>query len=154
MQKHETDPEALLEIFQKTLIQAGIKVTHQRLEIFKELCKTAGHPDAETIYKNIASKLPTISLDTVYRTLQLFAKLGLIDIFGTQYSRMRFDTNTKPHHHFICTNCGTIYDFYSEELSNLNIPDAVRKIGEIQKIQLEIKGICHQCANEAESTKT
>jgi Fur family peroxide stress response transcriptional regulator len=127
------------------LKQAGIRLTHQRLEIFKEVAKSEDHPDAETVYQEISNRLPTVSLDTVYRTLHLLSDLGLIDTLGTPTRGVRFDANTVSHHHFICTRCGTMRDFYSDKLDRLRLPDSVRSLGQPLKAQVEVKGICRQC---------
>ncbi|MBC8317138.1 MAG: transcriptional repressor, partial [Desulfobulbaceae bacterium] len=55
--------------FEKACRKANLKITHQRLEIFRELAKALDHPSAESLYKRLQKKLPTLSLDTVYRTL-------------------------------------------------------------------------------------
>ena len=73
--------------------------------------------------------LPTVSLDTVYRTRWLLTDLGLITTLGLPRGRFRFDGNMKPHHHFICTRCGLTGDFYSEELDRLAIAEAVHEFG-------------------------
>lgn len=129
------------------LKRAGVKLTHQRLEIFREVVGSSEHPDAETIFNGVRERVPTVSLDTVYRTLWLFADLGLIATLGPPRDRMRFDANVKPHHHFMCSKCGLTRDFYCEEFDRLRVPDAVRNFGGIEKIQVEITGVCQRCAS-------
>jgi Fur family peroxide stress response transcriptional regulator len=131
--------------FKRVLKRAGVKLTHQRLEIFREAAKSGDHPDAGTIYKSVRERVPTVSLDTVYRTLGLLLDLGLINTLGPR-DRVRFDANTSPHHHFICKKCGMTRDIYSEELERLKVPDAVKTLGKAESAHLEIKGICHQCS--------
>jgi Fur family transcriptional regulator, peroxide stress response regulator len=133
---------------QEGLKKAGVKLTHQRLEIFKEVAKSGDHPDAETIYKGLRKRLPTVSLDTVYRTLWLLLDLGLIDTLGTPHHGVRFDANTRPHHHFVCKKCGMTSDFYCEELDQITIPAAVKKLGRVEKTQVEIRGVCSRCSKK------
>ena len=67
--------------------EAGLRLTHQRLEIYSELELACDHPTAEIIHQRIRKKMPTISLDTVYRTLATFARHGLINKVETVESR-------------------------------------------------------------------
>ena len=80
--------------------EAGLKITHQRLEIFRELAGTEEHPDAETIFRAVQLRMPTVSLDTVYRTLWMLHDLGLVKTLGPQRHGVRFDANLDRHHHF------------------------------------------------------
>jgi Fur family peroxide stress response transcriptional regulator len=97
------------------------------------------------VYEKLKPNMPSISLDTVYRTLWLLAKNGLISTVGFPFERAKFDGNLKPHHHFICTMCGTIYDVYDEKLDKLPVPESIDGIGEVASTQVEIKGICKNC---------
>ncbi len=111
----DTEVARRLERFRATAREAGIKLTHQRLEVFRELASTEDHPDAETVFHGVRERVPTVSLDTVYRTLWLLEDLGLIVTLGPRRERARFDANLDSHHHFICENCGLVRDFEHEE---------------------------------------
>lgn len=128
------------------LKQAGVKLTHQRLEICREIASASSHPDAEAVFMGVRERVPTISLDTVYRTLWKLLDLGLISTLGIPRERMRFDGNTVPHHHFLCTKCGEARDFYSEDFDQLRVPDDVRTYGIVQKTQVEVRGVCLRCS--------
>jgi len=128
------------------LKRAGFRMTHQRLEVCRQLAGATDHPDAEAVYLGVRERVPTISLDTVYRTLWLLRDLGLTDALTTSRPGMRFDGNPAPHHHFICSTCGEAYDFYSEEFDQLQVPREVRAHGTVQKIQVEMRGTCLRCA--------
>jgi Fur family peroxide stress response transcriptional regulator len=101
--------------------ELGIKVTPQRIAIYKELASTDQHPSTETIYKKIKDYYPNISLTTVYRTLETFEKLGLISVVNVLYNAARYDANLDPHHHIVCTECKKVEDVYDESLNNLDI---------------------------------
>ena len=122
-----------------------IKGTHQRTEIYRQLASTDAHPDAKTIYRQVRRRIPAISFDTVYRTLRLFEKKGLISRVGHQGESARFDANMDRHHHFVCTACGLIKDFRSEALDCLPIPKSVEAFGRIQSAQVQVRGICLAC---------
>jgi Fur family peroxide stress response transcriptional regulator len=123
----------------------GVKATHQRSEIYRELASTKEHPDAETIYKRVRERIPAISLDTVYRTLRLLEKKGLISRMGFLGEKTRFDGNTHRHHHFVCTECGFIGDIYNEEWNDFQAPSDVRTLGTVNSIHVEVRGLCKAC---------
>jgi len=123
----------------------GVKATHQRSEIYRELVGTNEHPDAETIYTRVRKRIPSISLDTVYRTLRLLEKKGLISRVGFLGEKTRFDANTDRHHHFVCTGCGFIGDIYNEEWNDVRVPSDVRTMGKVNSIHVEVRGLCKAC---------
>ena len=131
--------------FKEKCRKSGAKLTHQRLEIFREVAQSSDHPDAETVFSGVRERMPTVSLDTVYRTLWWLKDLGLIKTLGPQRERARFDANLGRHHHFICIQCGLTRDFCSEKFNKLKLPESVQKIGHAEMTQVEVKGICHQC---------
>ena len=74
--------EARLQQLKDGARKAGVKLTHQRLEIFRELAATAEHPDADAIFRAVQQRVPTVSVDTVYRTLWRLHDLGLVTTLG------------------------------------------------------------------------
>jgi Fur family peroxide stress response transcriptional regulator len=138
-------PEEQLSVFVERCRAAGIKATHQRTEILRELAVSDGHPDVETVFRCVRRRMPAISLDTVYRTLRLFEEKGIISRVGSSRERARFDVNTDRHHHFVCTECGRIHDFTSEELDRYTAPPSVQALGEIDRVYVELRGRCRQC---------
>ena len=127
---------------------SGVKLTHQRMEIFREVAMSEEHPDAEKIYNSVRKRLPSISLDTVYRTLWSLLDLGLITTLGLPRKTVRFDANMKLHHHFVCTRCGMTRDFYSKELDRLKIPGSEKILETVQRTQVEVSGICMKCSGK------
>jgi Fur family transcriptional regulator, peroxide stress response regulator len=123
----------------------AIKVTHQRYVILQELAGNQEHPDVEAIYRKVRCKIPSISLDTVYRALRLFEDKGIISRVGSIKDRTRFDTHTEPHHHFICSRCGLIGDFASETFNQLTAPVEVGVLGQIDCVYVELRGVCRKC---------
>jgi len=142
----EREVEKRVQVFIRMCRQLGMKVTHQRLEIFRELAASASHPDAESIYKAVRRHMPTISRDTVYRTLATIETAGLIRKVEPIVESARYDANMRQHHHFICTKCGRISDFYSTELNDLPIPESVHELGIIASAHVEVRGTCSVCA--------
>ncbi|WP_197460532.1 Fur family transcriptional regulator [Thermodesulfatator autotrophicus] len=134
-----------LKKFEEICRQHGIKVTPQRLAIYRELLTSKDHPSAVNIYEKVKEYFPHISLDTVNRTLLLFADLGLAQIIEGRGDPKRFDPNLSPHHHFRCIKCGRIIDFYCQEYDQLKVPEDLQKKYIITRMRVNIEGICDEC---------
>jgi Fur family peroxide stress response transcriptional regulator len=138
--------ERRIERFVDTCRQHGMKVTHQRMEVFRELAGTEEHPDAEAIYQSVRRRVPAISRDTVYRTLASLEEQGLVRKAEILFSKARYDANTDRHHHFVCTECGLVRDVYSEALNELPIPKAATSLGRVESAHVQLRGVCAACA--------
>lgn len=134
-----------MERFGEECRRSGLRITHQRTEVFRELAGTGEHPDAETLYQRLRRRVPTISRDTVYRTLAALEARGLVRKAGILFSRARYDANMACHHHFVCTECGRVSDFYSQALDNMPIPRSVASLGRIQSTHVQVRGVCSAC---------
>ena len=141
----EEELEKRVSSFKQDLKRSGAKLTHQRLVIYRELAKSAEHPDANTLFGSVRREIPTLSLDTVYRTLWLFLELGLISTLGSSRENTRFDANMRSHHHFICLRCGRTRDFYSKRFDDLKVPATAKSMGQVQTTRVEARGLCLQC---------
>jgi Fur family peroxide stress response transcriptional regulator len=135
-----------LERFKDASRHAGLRLTHQRLEIFREVASSEEHPDAEALFRGVRERVPTVSLDTVYRTLWLLQHLGLVTTLGPRRDATRFDANLRPHHHFSCESCGLIRDFESEAFDSLDPPEHVKRWGIVSDVHVEVSGLCSECA--------
>ena len=135
-----------LDRFRSAASSAGVKLTHQRLEIFREVAANVDHPDAEAVFRAVRKRMPTVSLDTVYRTLWKLNDVGLVTTFGPRRESVRFDANLAPHHHYLCVRCGLARDFESAELDALGVPDAVKALGHVVETHVEVRGVCSRCA--------
>lgn len=135
-----------LERFSTALRSAGFRLTHQRLEVVREVASTDAHPDADWVFRRVRERVPTISLDTVYRTLGTLADLGLVNRVVGVSGAARFDANTTPHDHFICTECGRIRDIESSELDGLGVPAPAAELGRVESVEVRSCGVCRKCA--------
>lgn len=145
MNTSEESIEQRTRAFQDACVRGGVRVTHQRLEVYRALAATEEHPDADVVWRQLRERVPTVSRDTVYRNLRMFAEHGLISIVGMSRERLRFDANMQSHHHFVCVRCGLIRDFYSESLGALGFPSEAETFGEAVSLHLEVKGVCKAC---------
>ena len=140
--------EHRMQRFEQVCRDAGIRLTPQRMQVFRELAQTGDHPSAEMVYQRVRERMPTVSLDTVYRTLWLLNDHELITTLGTSRERTRFDANLSRHHHFVCVRCGMTRDFYSEELDDLKLPSSARALGQVVTTLVEARGICRECSRK------
>jgi Fur family transcriptional regulator, peroxide stress response regulator len=142
--------ERRVERLRSAFREAGVKLTHQRLEIFREMASSLDHPTADVVFRAVKGRLPTVSIDTVYRTLWILNDLGLVATLGPRKEGIRFDPNLERHHHYVCVRCGLVRDFDDARLRGLRAPAAVRGFGSVQSIQIEVRGLCRRCS----TTKT
>jgi Fur family peroxide stress response transcriptional regulator len=148
MERDPKDLQRLMERFEREIRRAGVKLTPQRLGIFREVARTGDHPDIVTIFTSVREAMPTVSLDTVYRTLGLFTKLGLVTTVRPLNERVRFDANTGLHHHFVCTRCGATLDFEHGAFDRLPVPRAAAALGRIESRRVELRGVCAACLDK------
>lgn len=127
----------------KSLSETGLKATHPRIVILKELMNSYDHPTAESIYEAVKKDNPSISLGSVYRVLDVLVDAGLIQRVSVSSGSKRYDANLHPHGHIYCLKTDTIQDFYDEELYEL-INDFFRKKRvknfKINEIKLQVNG--------------
>ena len=154
MKPSKQEVERRMGQFEEVCRGAGVKLTHQRMEIFREVAQTGDHPDAEAVFRGVRERMPTVSLDTVYRTLWTLVDLGLVKTLGPPRERTRFDANLSGHHHFVCERCGLTRDFQSEALDAVQVPQSVKAFGVVETTRTEMRGVCHECAKKIVSSKT
>jgi Fur family peroxide stress response transcriptional regulator len=152
MNNSEREIKKRIAHFEQVCREAGVKVTHQRIEVFREVALRGDHPDAEAVFEAVRERIPSLSLDTVYRALWLITDLGLISTLGPPRERTRFDANLARHHHFVCSKCGSIHDFYSDRFNDLRPPNSVKAFGQIETTRVEVRGVCLDCAGKKRKT--
>jgi Fe2+ or Zn2+ uptake regulation protein len=123
----------------------GYKLTPQRLEIIKFLARDMSHPGAKDILKKVKKTVPRISMSTVYYTLDMMKKEGLIQELEYYDADNRYDINISDHINLVCTRCGKITDFMGDIPS---LSKAVEKETGFKpaSMRFEYYGICGDCA--------
>lgn len=141
-------PEELTALFR----ERGLKVTPQRQCIFRALHGNQSHPTAEAVYATARAEMPTISLKTVYSTLNDLASMGEIHQLDLGTGSSRFDPNNGPHHHLVCTECGTVRDLHVD-VEGLELPRGALGGFTIGSAEVVWRGRCRECsrARAAES---
>lgn len=117
------------------------KCTPQRMAVYECVAENCCHPDVDSVWATVRAKLPTVTRESVYRILNEFAGHGLIWRLD-HVTSARYDSNTAPHGHFICENCGTITDF---ALNNDVSSFADTVPGEVRHMEIRFTGLCESC---------
>lgn len=139
------DIKKKLEDFKRRARASGLKVTPQRLAVYRAIVSRHDHPSAEELYEELKGKIEGISLTTVYRTLSSLETVGLVQRVPTLKDKVRYDARVEPHSHFICLNCGRIFDVDSVPEINL---EKFETVGTPINCTMVCYGICRECSIE------
>jgi Fe2+ or Zn2+ uptake regulation protein len=121
--------------------------SRQRAQILELLRSTDEHPTAAWIHEGLQASLPRLSLGTVYRNLDVLVAEGEIEAVPTPHGPTRYDANLKPHHHFICEECGGIEDI------DLRLPEGlaarIRRKYRVTptRFRIDFYGLCRVCTD-------
>jgi Fur family transcriptional regulator, peroxide stress response regulator len=123
--------------------EIGLKLTPQRLSILAFLEDNTSHPTAEDVYKHVSKRFPTMSLATVYNTLETLKARGRIREITIDADRRHFDPDTSRHHHAICTECKKIVDI----ISDFDLAPPQKELAGFKIIgsHVEFYGLCADC---------
>ncbi|MBE6357548.1 MAG: transcriptional repressor [Lentisphaerae bacterium] len=119
------------------------KCTPQRLAVYECVADNRCHPDVDSVWEHVRKKLPTVTRESVYRILNEFAGHNIIWRLD-HVNSARYDSNTLPHGHFICEECGAISDFALEN-DVASFANAVP--GEIRHMEIRFTGLCSNCCS-------
>ncbi len=136
-----------IKVFTQELRKAGFVPTRQRTLILRSLKRRKDHPDVEMVLKDLRGNLPSLSMDTVYRTLHAYAGHGLIQRLALPVSRAHFDGNADPHDHFMCTGCKRVLDLDVPDELLLPEVSEIADIASIQAVQRVLLGQCRDCTD-------
>ena len=133
-----------------TLKQHGYKLTPQRRVVIQTIISSHDHLTPAAIYEKVHQDYPDIGLVTIYRTLEILAKLGLIcELHAGDSCRSYTISALGHHHHLICSECGTVVDFPGFGLGDME-QNLSRETGfRIDGHLLEFIGLCQTCQKEA-----
>ena len=122
-----------------------LRITPQRTVIYKLLMNSKEHPSANVIHKKVKVEFPSISLDTVCRTLATFVEIGVVDSVEGHGDPKRVDPNLENHHHFHCIGCGEITDFHNVIFDESELPDDIKNKFSIRTKRIVLSGYCEIC---------
>ena len=143
--KSQNKPQDIEQKLISSLRDKGYRLTPQRHEIIRILARDTSHPGAMDILQEVRKILPRISMSTVYYTLDMLKKEGLIQELEFYDTDNRYDINVSDHINLICTTCGKIADFMSHVPS---FSKSVEKETGFKpaRMRFEYYGICRNCA--------
>lgn len=124
--------------------------TRQRRVVYETIKQTHSHPTADWIFEKVRTTVPKISLGTVYRNLSVLKDEGMVrEIYGND-RRAHYDAITAPHAHFICSECGSIWDVHSQvDYDWRSIKELVGC--EVAEQRVEFVGVCAACRHRRKS---
>ncbi|MCM2305157.1 MAG: transcriptional repressor [Elusimicrobia bacterium] len=129
----------------RTLFKAKkVPLTHQRLAVYEELSGRKDHPSAEALYESLKKPYPSLSLATVYKTLQTLHEMGMVARVDSPAAQARYDAIVETHHHAVCSACGRIEDLFDPRLDQLPEPKATGF--KIAGHSVHFHGLCAKCA--------
>lgn len=125
--------------------EKGLRITPQRIEIYKQLISTNEHPSTENLYEKVRKTYPNISFDTVNRTLLTLSRIGAASVVEGSGDVRRFDGGTDKHQHFKCIKCKRIIDFQYKPFENIKLPSHLAGKFTILRKTVYLEGICDLC---------
>jgi Fur family peroxide stress response transcriptional regulator len=140
------DPQARYEQLIARLRERDYRLTPQRVELVRLIAASEGHPSAAELYNSVRGKFPTMSLATVYKTLDLLKELGEVLEIGL-HDDCHYDGNRPyPHPHLICTQCKKIMDGELDATVRTLVTEMEQASGfRIVRHQLDFYGLCPDC---------
>lgn len=120
------------------LRDCGVQATPQRIAVVNFILGNSTHPSADQVLENVKKECPTVSRATVYNTLNLLVKKGLLKTQILKEGTVVFDPNNRKHHHFIDVDTGKIYDIPWEALT-ISGEDSLDEF-EVSEFQVVLKG--------------
>ncbi|MGL4991016.1 MAG: Fur family transcriptional regulator [Sarcina sp.] len=125
-----------------------LKLTPQRIAVYKYLKGTCEHPSAETIYKALQEEYPTMSLATVYKALKTLVDVELVRELNVGEGNFRYDSNLSDHAHIQCINCSKVEDFTGLDFVSLDRDAEKMSNFKILSRKLYFYGLCSNCADK------
>ncbi len=127
------------------LRKEGYKATPQRIAVYQCIDGRAEHPTAEQIYHELKAEHPTMSLATVYKTMDIFEKIGLIRVLRFDRESSHYDYDTLPHAHILCTVCNRIDDVDGVDLEQVDQLVELQTGYKLTGDEILFRGICASC---------
>jgi Fur family peroxide stress response transcriptional regulator len=122
--------------------------TAQRTAILEYLKNSRHHPNIIDIYKNVSKKLSTISMTTVYNTIDLLKREGIVhELAVRNHEGRRFDSNLAPHDHLICSICSKVVDIEPNVDHSILLTEKQKNGFDVRETRIRFYGICTNCKN-------
>jgi Fur family peroxide stress response transcriptional regulator len=132
--------------FERACHARGVRVTPQRLAVYRALCGDATHPTADAVLRRLREAMPSLSAASVYRILESLEGEGLVRRVGTTDGIARYDANVERHQHLVCRKCGRMTDFHAPQLRGLKLAPRAVPGFVVEELDVRILGRCARCA--------
>jgi Fur family peroxide stress response transcriptional regulator len=134
----------------EALRKKGYKATPQRIAICRIALNSRAHPSAQQVYNEVKKIHPTVSLATVYKTLEVLRDVNLVQEINFPKGQARFDSYMTPHINLVCLKCGNITD-----LDDMILEEITRKVISSTRFKptgqrVDVYGICQKCSSAKE----
>ena len=139
-----------MDAFQARCRAQGLRITPQRMAIYRALLETDQHPSAEAVFRQVRQVFPTISLDTVNRTLLTLSDMGVAFVVPGSGDAKRFDADVTRHQHFKCIKCKRIIDFHHEPFDQIPVPEDLGMRFTVLRTTVYVEGVCDRCGQTRE----
>jgi Fur family transcriptional regulator, peroxide stress response regulator len=137
-----------IETLRRRCRQQGLVLTPQRRAILRAVLDADDHPSADRVHAALARRRVRVSRATVFRTLETFARLGLITKACHPGSSVRYDRRLDRHHHLVCLRCDRVTDIQDSRLDALPVPDTRRFGFTVSDFKVQLRGICRECREQ------
>ena len=133
--------------------EEGLRVTPQRECLFRLLNGNDGHPTVDALYEAARAEMPTISLKTVYQTVNDLAAMGEVTLLDVGTGSLRVDPNVETaHHHVVCSGCGLVRDIPADAPVPA-LPARYRRRFSVESVEVVYRGLCGDCASAKRRTE-
>jgi Fur family peroxide stress response transcriptional regulator len=119
------------------------------MAVYKALVESEEHPSAEVVFRRVRRTFPSISLDTVNRTLLTLSDMGAAFVVEGSGDAKRFDANLGVHQHFKCLRCRRIIDFHHEPFDEIEVPENLAGRFTVLRKTVYLEGLCDRCDDES-----
>jgi Fur family peroxide stress response transcriptional regulator len=144
------DVDQWCEAFQARCRELGVRLTPQRLAVYRALAADDTHPTADLVYDRVRADVPSLSQATVYRILESLEAERLVRRVSTTRGVARVDAKVEPHQHLVCRICGRMIDHVAPVTAAI-APDAIPGFV-VEELDVRLVGRCLDCARSNDSS--
>jgi Fur family transcriptional regulator, peroxide stress response regulator len=134
----------------KSLRAAGMRITPQRAAICSLLSSVDSHPTAQDIYAVLRPQFPSLSLATIYNTLEVLIQVGAVNALGSVGDNtVHYDADTGPHVNLACLVCHRVIDYPSEHIQHVEAEVQSSSGYRLLGARVLYYGICPECQHSS-----
>lgn len=135
------------------LRRCGLRATNQRLAILRTLRDDPSHPSAEDLYERLRATYATLSLSTVYKTIQKLVEAGVLQTIDTGAGKQRYEGRLPAHHHAICITCGRVVDIPPDQFPIKLTTHKIHPHFRAHVVNVHFNGVCDMCDNRTKKRR-